>query len=380
MIQDKRILAVDDAIDNIFLIETILGGDEYQLDSAKNGYEALEKIEQSPPDLILLDIMMPGMDGYEVTNRVRQSEALPYIPILLLTAHDHVSLVEGLDAGADDFIRKPFDVDELQARVRSLIRMKEAIDSQTHMIRQRDDFVARLTHDLRTPLVAANRMLTFCKNESFGTVAVGAKEAISETIQNNEQLLTMVNTLLEVYRHDAGHKSLTVTTLNLCDIATAVVNELKPLADEKQLTFKIGDRLNNPITDSAPFEMHGDVMELRRVVTNLIGNALKFTDDGEVRIQLDCLHQAPDNLPNSYSNLENTSWLRLRVIDTGIGISEEDQTEIFDWFRQGNQRRAGSGLGLHLCCRIAKMHGGFIDVNSTLQKGSTFTLLLPTSG
>jgi signal transduction histidine kinase len=377
MIQAKRILAVDDSVDNIFLVETILGSDGYQLDSAQNGREALLKIEQAPPDLVLLDIMMPGMDGYEVTKRIRQSEKLSYIPILLLTAHDHVSLVEGLDAGADDFIRKPFDVEELQARVRSLLRMKEAMDNQAHMIRQRDDFVARLTHDLRTPLVAANRMLTFCQNESFGTVASGAKEAISETIRNNEQLLAMVNTLLEVYRHDAGHKSLAITPLNLCDVATAVVNELKPLADEKQLTFKISDSSGNSITDPTPFETHGDVMELRRVVTNLIGNALKFTDSGQVLIQLGCLDQVPEKLPESYQPSPTTSWLMLQVVDTGIGISKADQAEIFDWFRQGKQRRSGSGLGLHLCCRIAKMHGGFIDVDSTPHQGSTFTLFLP---
>ena len=234
MTQAKKILAVDDSVDNLFLVETVLDDNEYHLDSAKSGKEALTRIEASPPDLVLLDIMMPGMDGYEVTRRIRQATQLPYIPILLLTAHDHVSLVEGLDAGADDFIRKPFDIEELQARVRSLLRMKAAMDGQSYMIRQRDDFVARLTHDLRTPLVAANRMLTFCKNESFGQVAKDAKEAITETIQNNQQLLDMVNTLLEVYRHDAGHKSLTMTALNLCDIATDVVNTLKPLADRSE--------------------------------------------------------------------------------------------------------------------------------------------------
>ena len=380
MTQAKKILAVDDSVDNLFLVETVLDDNEYHLDSAKSGKEALTRIEESPPDLVLLDIMMPGMDGYEVTRRIRQSTQLPYIPILLLTAHDHVSLVEGLDAGADDFIRKPFDIEELQARVRSLLRMKAAMDGQSYMIRQRDDFVARLTHDLRTPLVAANRMLTFCKNESFGQVATDAKEAIAETIQNNQQLLDMVNTLLEVYRHDAGHKSLTMTALNLCDIATDVVNTLKPLADEKQLTLKISDRSGNSIADATPYEMQGDVLELRRVITNLVGNALKFTDHGHVFVQISCSQQGPDNQPPNNHEADHSSWLVLQVIDTGIGISEADQTEIFDWFRQGKQRRSGSGLGLHLCCRIAEMHGGLIDVTSALKQGSTFTLYLPAKG
>jgi two-component system sensor histidine kinase/response regulator len=378
MTQVKKILSVDDSADNLFLIETILESDEYHLNSARSGGEALLKLEQSPPDLVLLDIMMPGIDGYEVTRRIRQSKNLPYIPILLLTAHEYMSLVEGLDAGADDFIRKPFDVEELQARVRSLLRMKQAMDSQAYMVRQRDDFVARLTHDLRTPLVAANRMLTFCKNGSLGTISAEVKEAISETINNNEQLLSMVNILLEVYRHDAGHKSLTMTALNLFDISKAVFNELKPLADEKQLIFEIGDGVGNPIDDSAPFEMQGDIIELRRAITNLIGNALKFTDKGQVLVQLSTVSQPPVKSLKSFQDPGDSSWLMLQVIDTGTGISEEDQAEIFDWFRQGKQRRSGSGLGLHLCCRIAKIHGGFINVESTLREGSTFTLFLPT--
>ncbi|MGF1459604.1 MAG: response regulator [Leptolyngbyaceae cyanobacterium] len=374
--QPKHILAVDDSPDNLFLIETILDLDEYQLSFAKSGEAAIAQIGDHPPDLLLLDIMMPGMDGYEVTRRVRGAAELPYVPILLLTAHDHVSLVEGLDAGADDFIRKPFDIDELQARVRSLLRMREAMDGQAYMLRQRDDFVARLTHDLRTPLVAANRMLSFCKNESFGPVADGAKEALTETMQNNEQLLSMVNTLLEVYRHDSGHKSLTIIPLNLYDIAAAVVSELKPLAAEKNLTLKLSDRQGTTITDTAPYEMLGDVMELRRVLTNLIGNALKFTDEGHILVQLDHSEQPPPNL-TGVGGQRAKSWLSVQVIDTGIGISESEEAEIFAWFRQGTQRRAGSGLGLHLAGRIAQMHQGFIDVSSQPRQGSTFTLFLP---
>lgn len=373
----SRILAVDDSPDNLFLIETVLDAVEYDLTFAENGREALSKIEQSPPDLVLLDIMMPEMNGYEVTQQIRQNEALPYIPILLLTAHDHVSLVEGLDAGADDFIRKPFDIEELMARVRSLLRMKQAMDARSYMIRQRDDFVARLTHDLRTPLVAANRMLTFCRNESFGTVADEAKAAIAETIDNNEQLLGMVNTLLEVYRHDAGHKSLTVTTFNLCELASKVVDELKPLAQEKQLLLKLTDGNGRPIEGCSSYRMLGDVLEIRRVLTNLIGNAIKFTDQGHICVQLEQLSEPPSQLPQNGKTPYAMSWFALKVIDTGIGISQEDLAEIFEWFRQGKQRRSGSGLGLHLSSRIAKMHGGFIDVSSEVDQGSMFTLFLP---
>lgn len=127
-----RILAVDDTRDNLILVQTILESEGYEIDLVADGVSALQHIEQSPPDLILLDVMMPGMDGYEVTRRIRKNPNLnvSYIPILLITAFHESSVVEGLDAGADDFIRKPFDTDELLARVRSLLRLKHSLDEQ----------------------------------------------------------------------------------------------------------------------------------------------------------------------------------------------------------------------------------------------------------
>ena len=138
-----RILAVDDTPDNLILVQTILESEGYEIDLAADGFTALVKIEQSPPDLILLDVMMPGMDGYEVTRRTRNNPNpnISYIPILLITAFHESSVVAGLDAGADDFIRKPFDTDELLARVRSLLRLKHSLDEQKKMARQREDFV-----------------------------------------------------------------------------------------------------------------------------------------------------------------------------------------------------------------------------------------------
>jgi len=218
-----NILAVDDSPDNLFLIESILDNENYNIVCVESGEAAIESIHKNPPDLVLLDVMMPGMDGYEVTRQLRQDLSVSYIPILLITAHDQSSLVEGLDAGADDFIHKPVDVNELQARVRSLLRLKRSIDAQYTMIRQRDDFVARLTHDLRTPLVAANRMLKLCKEDSFGCISDEAKDAVNSVIRNNDHLLSMVNTLLEVYRHEAGHKALTFSRVNLFDIAETVL-------------------------------------------------------------------------------------------------------------------------------------------------------------
>lgn len=400
------ILAVDDSSDNLFLIESILDDPEYQITCVESGQAALDIVGQTPPDVILLDVMMPGLDGYAVTQRIRDNSNLPYIPILLITAHDQSSLVQGLDAGADDFIRKPVDVNELRARVRSLLRLKRSIDAQATMIRQRDDFVARLTHDLRTPLVAANRMLKLCQGDAFGPIPDDGKHAIGTIVDSNRHLLSMVNTLLEVYRHEAGHKALTLSPVDLFKLTEAVVMELAPMAAEKGLTCLLCrsdwiDAVSATAQDSdrkatvseakptsrdsgtpdtatpAPdaFTVPGDHLELRRVITNLIGNAIKFTDTGNVTATVGIASHPPTGVEGA--NVGGSNWVWVRVADTGIGIPEAEQQAVFEWFRQGNHARSGHGLGLHLSQRIARLHGGIITLTSKTDQGSCFTLYLP---
>ncbi|AFZ57362.1 hybrid sensor histidine kinase/response regulator [Anabaena cylindrica FACHB-243] len=362
----NRILAVDDTRDNLILVQTILESEGYEIDLVSDGATALQKILQSPPDLILLDVMMPGMDGYEVTRRIRHHADLSYIPILLITAFHESSVVEGLDAGADDFIRKPFDTDELLARVRSLLRLKHSIDEQQKMTRQREDFVSRLTHDLRTPLVAADRMLDLFQQETFCKISPEMKQAISVMIRSNQNLMQMVNTLLEVYRFEAGKKTLNLEKCNLQEIAEEVISELTPLANEKKLTLKLDTHQLNQLGNYAGIII-GDRLELRRVLNNLIANAIKFTDTGGVEIRI----------LETLSTKTKQSGILIEVADTGYGISPEDQATVFERFRQGRNKRSGSGLGLHLSQRIVEAHGGKIELSSELSKGSIFTVRLP---
>jgi CheY-like chemotaxis protein len=125
----KRILVVDDIEDNVSLLQVILTEEGYEVDTATDGKSALAKIEASPPDLVLLDAMMPQMNGYEVTRRIRQNKKLPFIPILLITAYIEANVPKGLDLGANDFIRKPIEYDELLARVKSTLRLKDMMNS-----------------------------------------------------------------------------------------------------------------------------------------------------------------------------------------------------------------------------------------------------------
>ncbi|HEY9741049.1 MAG TPA: hybrid sensor histidine kinase/response regulator [Coleofasciculaceae cyanobacterium] len=355
-----HILVVDDSPDNLFLVQTILEEEGYEISLAEDGRVALEQIEISAPDLILLDVMMPEMDGFEVTKRIRENRNLPFMPILLITAFDQPSVVKGLDSGADDFIRKPVEVDELLARVRSLLRLKHAIDEREQIARQREDFVSWMTHDLRTPIVAAERMLMLFQQGALGELSPGMDEAITTMARSNRNLLAMVNTLLEVYRYEAGRKNLYFSPINVQEVVEEVIQELSPLASEKGLDVKYqsGENVNTKVV--------GDRLELHRVFTNLIGNAIKFTDTGSVEVRLS------NSLPGS-----EEAWLLVEVQDTGPGITLEDQKILFDRFRQGSHKRSGSGLGLHLSKRIAETHQGTIEVKSELGKGSLFIVRLP---
>ena len=340
------ILAVDDIPDNLLLVQLALEQEGYQVILAHNGEAALKQIKQAPPNLILLDVMMPGMDGYEVTRRIRQDKNIPFIPILLVTAREESSLVEGLDAGADEFVRKPFQIDELQARVRSMLRLKETID-------QRENFVSCLTHDLRTPLVAANRMLDLIKQEAFGEVTGEQEEAIGNIISSNQNLLEMLNKLLETHQYELGQKILSFIPVKLGEIINDVVTELKALGTQKGIDLQAD--LESGIV------VNGDRLELRRVFTNIIGNAIKFTDKGKVTISLS----------------QKDGEILIQIADTGIGIPPQEQVTVFQRYHQGNHRRSGKGLGLYLCQQIIHAHGGKITVESEPGEGTTFNIYLP---
>jgi len=363
-----RILVVDDSPDNVFLIQAILEEEGYKIITAADGRTALAKVEESPPDLVLLDVMMPGMDGFEVTKRLRDNTSLPFIPILLITAYDHLSVAKGLDTGADDFIRKPVEVDELLARVRSLLRLKHSIDERDQIARQREDFVSRLTHDLRTPLIAADKMLSLMQQGALGELSPTMNEALDTMARSNKNLLAMANTLLEVYRYEAGRKNLNFSPVDLQALLQEIVKELTPLAAQKNLSLKLNEDENAKGDPGARNVVECDRLELHRVFTNLVGNAIKFTDSGSVNVRLNDTKGAGNpGIPQVIVEVE----------DTGPGISPEEKAILFERFRQGKHKHSGSGLGLHLSRRIVEAHHGTIEVKSEVGKGSLFIVRIP---
>jgi len=275
---------------------------------------------------------------------------------ILITAYDRANAVKGLDLGADEFIRKPIEADELLARVRSLLRLKHSIAERDRIDRQRQDFVSRLTHDLRTPLVAADRMLGLLQDGVLGEISPEICEALKIMGRSNSNLLEMVNKLLDVYRYESGSKTINLRSIDLQELLDQVVQELKPIAISKNLEL---------IANLEDIGMvKGDRLELLRVFNNLIGNALKFTESGSVHVSLK----------------SDQSEAIIAIADTGTGVPLEEQPFLFQRFSQGNHQKQGSGLGLYLSHYIVNAHEGKILVkspNQGSQKGSTFFVHLP---
>lgn len=356
--RNQRILLVDDSADSLRLLQVTLKLKGYNVIIADSGAEALLKIAESPPDLVLLDVVMPDMDGYEVTRQIKHNSNLPFIPILLVTGSEKSSVVKGLDAGADEFIRKPVDKKELLARVRALLRLKHSMDEQLFLSQRREDFVTRLTHDLRTPLIAADQFLKLLQRGVFGNTLSAMRESLEQMAQSNQTLLSMVDTLLEVYQYEAGGKTLDLFVVDLWELCQQVVQELMPLANVKHLTLKA---VLTKGTEASLVRVRGDRLELRRLLTNLVGNAIRFSDAGSVEVRLNSTVQG----------------VTIEVEDTGIGMNPEEQLLLFDRFRQGKHQRRGNGLGLYLSRQIVEAHQGNISVSSTVGKGSIFTVYLP---
>jgi two-component system sensor histidine kinase/response regulator len=356
--RNQKILVVDDSADSLRLLQVTLKLKGYNAIIANSGAEALVKIAESPPDLVLLDVVMPDMDGYEVTRQIKHNSNLPFIPILLVTGSEKSSVVKGLDAGADEFICKPVDKKELLARVRALLRLKHSMDEQLFLSQRREDFVTRLTHDLRTPLIAADQFLKLLQRGVFGNTLSAMRESLEQMAQSNQTLLSMVDTLLEVYQYEAGGKTLDFFVVDLWELCQQVVQELMPLADVKHLTLKA---VLTKGTEASLVRVKGDRLELRRLLTNLVGNAIRFSDAGSVEIRLNSTVQG----------------VTIEVEDTGIGMNPEEQLLLFDRFRQGKHQRRGNGLGLYLSRQIVEAHQGNISVSSTVGKGSIFTVYLP---
>jgi two-component system, sensor histidine kinase and response regulator len=396
-IEPLRILIVDDdAVDRMSVRRALAKcGIALVTTEATTYAEAIDQLKNHQFDCTFVDYGLPDQNGLALVQAARRL-AIKH-PLVVLTGQgDEQIAVDLMKAGATDYLTKSQISPTTLARiVRNAMRLeraeravkatnKQLKESNDRLLQQnRDleqqrtqieaqnlqqiDFIAHLTHDLRTPLVAANLMFKLFKREVFGKLSTEMHLGLAAMDRSNENLLDMVNTLLEVHHYESGNKALTFTSCNMWEIIQEVVQELQPLAQHKSVELTASKDIDHP----AEITVLGDCQEIRRMITNLLGNALKFTDSGNVQLQLGFCSATNDETATI------NGWVTIAVQDTGLGISPDEQRVIFERFRTGQHRQAGSGLGLHLVHRIVTTHSGTIDVTSEPGKGSLFKVRLP---
>ena len=358
------ILAVDDQPKNIELIEALLVPHGYEIIAAASGAEALDKLAVNQIDLILLDVMMPGMDGFEVCRRIRQNPGTTHLPVLMLTAlHDRSDRLAGIEAGANDFLTKPFDPTDARLRVKNAVYAKKLYDKVQgdfqrlqDLERLRDNLTHMIVHDLRSPLQGISASYE---------IALGHPESLSPTQlkfltmgQNAcAGLIEMVSTLLDVSRMEAGQMPVNAAPCDILEIAQVTAVSLLTLAEEKNLSLRVS---------GAPATVKADRELIRRVLVNLMANAITFS---------------PDNRSVTITVSPENGGARVAVADSGYGIPEKYHRKIFEKFGQVESRKQGqkysTGLGLTFCKLAIEAHGGAIGLESAESKGSTFWFTLP---
>lgn len=354
-----KILIVDDISNNIQLVANILKPEGYQLVFARNGKSALEKISKFSFDLILLDIMMPDMDGFEICRTIKASDSARDIPIIFLTAKsDSTSIVKGLEMGAVDYINKPFNHAELKARVKTHLQLKRTQERLASANATKDKFFSIIAHDLRNPF---NHIIGFSEIllDRYERLSEDKKRSYIQNIHDSSlSMHRLLENLLSWSRIQLGQITKTPMTLPVRQLVESSIALLQNHANSKSIQL-ISD-ISDEVTVFADYNM------VETAIRNLLSNAIKFTPkNGQIRIV----------------SIERDLFVSISIIDNGVGISEDDLGKLFqidEQFTQtGTDDEPGSGLGLILCKEFIEQNGGNISVESTPGKGSKFTFSLP---
>lgn len=363
MENNKTIIVVDDEAEFQTLFTIILSKEGYTIHAASNGMECLALVETVDPDLIILDVHMPVMDGYETISHLRKIKKLKYTPIVFLTGVGTAppNIDTGYTLGGTEYWTKPISIEELTVRVRSVIRISEA-EKQLRKLQQ--SFYSMVVHDLRNPIGA---ILGFSEllMEDKEAITAEQREMISEMNAASVDLLHIVKDLLELSKFESGDYVLHREPVQLHRMIESVFDSLKVMRIQKNISLKIDTGAVDTIAVDA--EWFNEVFE------NLFDNALRFTPPkGVISVTASLL---PSSAPS------DTTTAQITIADTGRGIAPDEIPMLFDKnrimdpkFRKGETR---TGLGLVVCREIIEAHGGTIHVDSTVGKGSTFIITLP---
>ncbi len=361
-----KILVVDDEPTGREALVGLLLAQDYYLAVASSGAETLTKVPEFTPDVILLDVMMPGMNGFEVCRRLKAEEQWQHIPIILVTALDsREDLVRGLDAGADDFLSKPVSRPELQARIRSMLRIKKQYDDLKDkneqletMLQLREDLSNMIVHDIRVPLspILGFSELLLLEDD----MSPQHKKDLTLIRNQAYRLNSFLNDMLVAAKMEQDKLLLNQTEVDLKQLILSVQENLEVIAKSRkiELTVDLPPEFRQVSLDANLFQ---------RVLDNLVSNALKFSPlKSAVRVQLTYLG---DNTTSPQA--------RIQVFDAGPGVAPENRERIFDKFQIVGLKQKGVsqvGLGLAFCKQVVEAHGGRIFVEANVLKGSIFTV------
>ena len=363
--KQPTVMVVDDSPDNLTVLEKMLREQGYRVVAFPRGDLALKAAARKPPDLILLDIMMPGMDGFAVCERLKADATLKEIPVLFISGLSETrDKIAAFSAGGVDYVTKPFQPEEVCVRVETHLTLRRqrqdlqnAYDRLRELESQRDNLVHMIVHDMRSPLtvIAGNLELA-----QMSALPDDAAHCLADALSATMALVEMVGSILDVSKMEAGQMTLKLSAVDMRDLLSKTLQSVDPIKGQRTLALKAPEKM-------AAFPCDAHLIE--RVVQNLIHNALKFTDEKEGAVTV------------GVAVAEDT--VRVTVSDNGPGISEAYREKIFDKFWQAPAGKQGqkrsTGLGLAFCKLAVEAHGGEIGVESREGKGSDFWFTLPAS-
>ena len=363
---EYKILIVDDVISNVLLLKILLTNEKFQVCTANNGTTCIEQAKKEHPDLILLDVMMPDISGFDTAVILKKDEETKDIPIIFLTAlNTPADLVHGFKVGASDFLTKPFNKEELVMRVTqqiSLVAAKRIIEKQNAELRatlnNRDKMYSVIAHDLRSPM-ASIRMVLNLVVASTSPELVGPElyELLDKANKESEDVHDLLDNLLMWTKSQTGRLNVVIQDLDLNDIIPGVVDIFEMIAETKHIKLNL-QMAEGPLVVTADNDM------LKTIVRNFLSNAIKFS---------------PENSSIDIIMSKDADFAKVSVRDHGVGIAANRLGSIFHKGETtyGTSGEEGSGLGLQLCQDFAQKIGGDCTVESVEGEGSTFSVTIP---